>query len=203
MFLLCGAVAVAVVAKVPPFHFGLPRGGVPVAAEVARRLGAPLDVLVVRELGVPGWEELAMGAVATGGGRVLNDGVVRAEGISTKVIDAVAARELKEVHRREISFRGHTGAPEVAGRVVILVDDGIATGATVLAAVRVLRQQSPSSVVIAVPVASAEARALLEPMVDAFVCLMTPSDFRAVGQWYQHFDQTSDEEVRRLLAPGC
>lgn len=179
---------------------GLPRGGVPVAAVVARRLSAPLDVLIVRKLGVPGWEELAMGAVATGGVRVLNDAVVRAEGISEEVVDAVTARELKELHRREIKYRGHAGAPEVAGRVVILVDDGIATGATIQAAVRALRQQAPAEVVIAVPVASNEARARLEPMVDAFVSLRTPDDFRAVGQWYLRFDQTSDEEVRRLLA---
>lgn len=178
---------------------GLPRGGVPVAAEVARALRAPLDVLIVRKLGVPGWEELAMGAIASGGVRVLNESVVRAEGIPNEVIDQVTAREIKELRRRETGYRGHTGAPEVAGRTVIVVDDGIATGATLKAAVQALRQQAPSRLVIAVPVASADARATLEPMVDDFIALRTPSDFRAVGQWYADFSQTTDDEVRRLL----
>lgn len=179
---------------------GLPRGGVPVAAEVARALRVPLDVMVVRKLGVPGWEELAMGAVASGGVRVLNDRVVRAEGVTEAMIEQVAARELAELRRREIRYRGHAGAPEVAGKTVIVVDDGIATGATFKAALQALRQQVPAALVVAVPVASAEARASLEPMVDAFIALRTPSDFRAVGQWYADFSQTTDEEVTRLLA---
>lgn len=180
---------------------GLPRGGVPVAAEVAAALRAPLDVIIVRKLGVPGWEELAMGAIASGGVRVLNDLVIRAEGISDATIDQVAARELQELHRREVRYRGHTGAPEIAGKIVLLVDDGIATGATIRAAVQALRQQGPEKLVIAVPTASPEARAMLEPMVDEFIALMTPEDFRAVGQCYADFGQTSDDEVARLLAP--
>jgi len=180
---------------------GLPRGGVPVAAEVARALGLPLDVMLVRKLGVPGWEELAMGAIASGGVRVLNEFVIRAEGIPPEVIDEVAARELKELHRREVRYRGHTGAPEVGGRTVILVDDGMATGSTIKAAVQALRQQHPAAIVIAVPTTARDARAQLEPMVDGFVALMTPDDFRAVGQWYLDFGQTTDEEVTRILRP--
>jgi len=179
---------------------GLPRGGVPVAAEVAEALRVPLDVLIVRKLGVPGWEELAMGAIASGGVRVINDQVVRAEGITEEMIDAAAARELKELRRRETGYRGHTGAPAVGGKTVILVDDGIATGATIKAAVQALRQQGPSHLVIAVPTAAPDSRAMLEPMVDEFVCLLTPADFRAVGQWYENFPQTPDDEVTRLLA---
>jgi predicted phosphoribosyltransferase len=179
---------------------GLPRGGVPVAAEVARALRAPLDVVIVRKLGVPGWEELAMGAIASGGVRVLNKRVVQAEGITEAMIEEVAARELKELRRRETGYRGHPGAPEVAGKTVIVVDDGTATGATLKAAVQALRQQAPAKLIVAVPAASPDARAALEPMVDAFVALMTPSDFRAVGQWYVDFSQTTDDEVTRLLA---
>lgn len=178
---------------------GLPRGGVPVAAEVACALGAPLDVLLVRKLGVPGWEELAMGAIASGGVRVINDLVVRAEGIEGATIEAVAARELKELQRREIRYRGHAGAPDVRGRTVIVVDDGVATGSTIKAAVQAIRQQGPAAIVVAVPAASPEARAFLEPMVDEFVALVTPRDFRAVGQWYADFAATSDDEVTRLL----
>jgi predicted phosphoribosyltransferase len=179
---------------------GLPRGGVPVATEVARALSAPLDVLIVRKLGVPGWEELAMGAIASGGVRVLNEAVVRAESIPDEVIDEVSRREMKELRRREAGYRGRTGAPDVAGKTVIVVDDGIATGATLKAAVLALSQQAPSRLVIAVPVTSPDARAALEPLVDAFVALRTPSDFRAVGQWYADFSHTTDDEVRRLLA---
>jgi predicted phosphoribosyltransferase len=178
---------------------GLPRGGVPVAWEVARRLRVPLDLLIVRKLGVPGWEELAMGAVASGGVRVVNDSVVRMADISLEDFEAAAAAEMKELNRREMAYRGHTGAPEIEGRVVILVDDGIATGSTIRAAVEALRQQAPERIIIAVPVASTEARAALEPMVDEFVALAVPDDFRAVGQWYQDFSQTTDAEVARLL----
>lgn len=178
---------------------GLPRGGVPVAAEVARAVGAPLDVLIVRKLGVPGWEELAMGAIASGGVRVINEFVVRAEGIPPDVIDQVAARELKELQRRESRYRGHSGPLHVRGRTIILVDDGIATGSTMKAAVQALRQQGAAAIVIAVPTTSTDARAQLEPMVDDFVALMTPDDFRAVGQWYVDFLQTSDTDVARIL----
>ncbi|MFN0126109.1 MAG: phosphoribosyltransferase [Verrucomicrobiales bacterium] len=178
---------------------GLPRGGVPVAAEVAVGLGVPLDVLIVRKLGVPGWEELAMGAIASGGVRVINEFVVRAEGIPPDVIDQVADRELKELHRRETRYRGHSDPLHVHGRTIVLVDDGIATGSTMKAAVQALRQQGAASIVIAVPTTSTEARAQLEPMVDDFVALMTPDDFRAVGQWYVDFTQTSDADVACLL----
>ena len=178
---------------------GLPRGGVPVAYEVASRLKVPLDVLVVRKLGVPGWEELAMGAIASGGVRVMNEQVVRRAGISGQAIEAAVAEQTKELHRREIAFRGHIGAPEVEDKVVILVDDGIATGATIKAAVQALRQQGPDKIVIAVPTTSTDARDMLEPMVDEFVALMIPEDFRAVGQWYEDFAQTSDAEVSELL----
>jgi len=179
---------------------GLPRGGVPVAAEIAQALRVPLDVLIVRKLGVPGWEELAMGAIASGGVRVINELVVRAEGIPSETIDEVAARESKELRRREMGYRGHAGAPEISGKTVILVDDGIATGSTIKAAVQALRQQGPSKVIIAVPAAAPDSRATLEPMVDEFIALITPADFRAVGQWYENFPQTPDDEVTRLLA---
>ena len=178
---------------------GLPRGGVPVAYEVAKRLNAPLDVLVVRKLGVPGWEELAMGAIASGGVRVINEQVVRRAGISGQAIEAAVTAQTKELHRREIAFRGHTGAPEVEDEMVILVDDGIATGSTIKAAVEALRQQGPAKIIIAVPTTSADACAMLEPMVDEFVALIMPEDFRAVGQWYEDFAQTSDAEVSDLL----
>ena len=178
---------------------GLPRGGVPVAFEVAKKLHAPLDVLVVRKLGVPGWEELAMGAIASGGVRVINERVVRQAGISPEAIEEVASAQWRELRRREAAYRGHEGTPEVEGKTVILVDDGIATGATVRAAVQSLKQQGAEAVVIAVPTASTDARDLLEPMVDEFVALITPEGFRAVAQWYEDFDQTTDAEVTRLL----
>lgn len=182
---------------------GLPRGGVPVAFEVARKLHAPLDVLVVRKLGVPGWEELAMGAIASGGVRVINERVVRQAGISEDTIDQAASVQLKELRRREKAYRGHEGAPDIEGRTVILVDDGIATGATARAAVEALKQQGAGAVIVAVPTASTDARDLLEPMVDEFVALITPLEFRAVGQWYEIFDQTSDAEVTELLAAAA
>ncbi len=179
---------------------GLPRGGVPVAAEVARHLHAPLDVLVVRKLGLPGWEELAMGAIASGGIRVLNRDLIRRAGVSDEVVNDVIAAETRELHRRETAYREHTGAPDVRMKTVILVDDGIATGSTVKAAVHFLCQQNPAKIIIAVPTTSEHARHMLEPMVDEFISLITPKDFRAVGQWYEDFSQTSDAEVRRLLA---
>jgi len=179
---------------------GLPRGGVPVAYEVARFLHAPLDVIVVRKLGVPGHEELAMGALASGGVRVMNDSVVRAFGISRDAIEKTAALQLKELHRREQAYRGHEGAPEIQGRTIILVDDGIATGSTIRAAVQALRQQSPKEIIIAVPAASTDAAAMLEPLVEDFLALITPDDFRAVGQWFEDFSQTTDAEVAELLS---
>src|SRR5215211_2648350 len=178
----------------------LPRGGVPVGYEVARELGAPLDVFLVRKLGVPGHEELAMGAVATGGVRVLNEQVVRALGIPDYVIDAVAAWEEQELARRERLYRGDRPPPDVHGRTVILVDDGLATGATMHAAIQALRQQQPAHIVVAVPTASPEACDELREEVDDVVCALTPEPFYSVGLWYEDFSQTTDEEVRDLLA---
>jgi putative phosphoribosyl transferase len=180
----------------------LPRGGVPVAFEVAQALGAPLDVFVVRKLGVPGYEELAMGAVATGGVRVLNDEIVRGLGISDHQIDAVVARELHELARRERLYRGDRPPPDVAGRTVILVDDGLATGATMRAAVAALRQRQPARIVIAVSTASPDTSEALKAEADDVVCAMTPEPFFAVGHWYEDFTQTTDDEVRELLARG-
>jgi len=178
---------------------GLPRGGVPVAFEVAAKLHVPLDVLVVRKLGVPGLEELAMGAIASGGVRIINEEVVRSGRIPQAEIEAAAGVQLRELQRREIIWRGHHGAPEITGKTVILVDDGIATGSTVRAAVQALRRQSPRAVIIAVPAASNDAAAMLAPMADEFMALIIPDNFRAVGQWYEDFSQTTDEEVTRLL----
>jgi len=183
----------------------LPRGGVPVGAEVASALGAPLDVFVVRKLGVPGHEEYALGAIATGGVRVLNEDVVRALRIPDRVIDALAAREQEELARRERVYRGHRPPLDVRGRTVILVDDGLATGATMHAAIRALRQQQPARIVVAVPTASPETCAELKTEVDDIICATTPDPFYAVGLWYEDFSQTTDEEVRELLArsPGA
>ena len=178
----------------------LPRGGVPVAYEVARALGAPLDVFLVRKLGVPGHEELAMGAVATGGVRVLNDQVVRALRIPDYVIDTVAAQEQQELARRERLYRGGRPPPDVRGRTVILVDDGLATGATMQAAIKALRQLQPDRLVVAVPTAAPEACEALRAEVDEVICAITPEPFYAVGLWYEDFSQTTDEEVRDLLA---
>ena len=177
----------------------LPRGGVPVAYEVAHRLGAPLDVFVVRKLGVPGHEELAMGAVATGGVRVLNDQLVEQLGIPDQMIDAVAARERQELARRERLYRGGRPPPDVRGRTVILVDDGLATGSTMRAAAKALRQEQPAEIVVAVPVAASVTCDLLRSEVEHVVCAATPQPFFAVGQWYADFSQTTDEEVRELL----
>jgi putative phosphoribosyl transferase len=178
----------------------LPRGGVPVAFEVARALNAPLDVFLVRKLGVPGHEELAMGAVATGGVRVLNDEVVSGLRIPGYVIDAVAAQEQRELERRARLYRGDRPPPDVRGRTVILVDDGLATGATMYAAVQALRQQQPARIVAAVPTASPEACEELRAEVDEVICTITPEPFYAVGLWYKDFSQTTDDEVRDLLA---
>ena len=178
----------------------LPRGGVPVAFELARAFGAPLDVFLVRKLGVPGYEELAMGAVATGGVRVLNDEIVRGLGISEHEIDAVVARELRELSRRDRLYRGDRPPSDVAGRTVILVDDGLATGATMQAAVQALRQQQPGRIVAAVPTASPDTCQVLKAEADDVICAITPEPFFAVGHWYDDFTQTTDDEVRELLA---
>jgi erythromycin esterase-like protein/predicted phosphoribosyltransferase len=177
----------------------LPRGGVPVAVEVAQALGAPLDIFIVRKLGVPGYEELAMGAVATGGVRVLNEQIVGGLGLPEYIIDGVAAQEQQELARRERLYRGGRPPPDVRGKTIILVDDGLATGATMLAAVRALRQQQPARIVVAVPTAAAETCEELRKEVDEVICAMTPQPFEAVGRWYQDFTQTTDEEVRELL----
>lgn len=178
----------------------LPRGGVPVGYEVARALSAPLDVFVVRKLGVPGYEELAMGAVATGGVRVLNDQLVERLGIPESLIDAVAARERQELARRERLYRGNRPPPDVRGRTVILVDDGLATGATMYAAIEALRQQIPARIVVAVPTASPENCEEMKTKADEVICAITPEPFHAVGRWYRDFSQTTDEEVGVLLA---
>jgi len=178
---------------------GLPRGGVPVAYEVARALKAPLDVFVVRKLGTPGHEELAMGAIATGGARVLNDTVVRAVGITPAEIEEITATEERELKRRERLYRGDRGPTAVQGRVAILVDDGLATGASMRAAVQALRGLGPASIVVAVPVASAVTCREFEELVEETVCARTPEAFMAVGVWYHDFSQTTDDEVRRLL----
>src|SRR3984893_10196453 len=178
----------------------LPRGGVPVAYEVASALGAPLDVFIVRKLGVPGYEELAMGAVATGGVRVLNDQIVERLGIPDHLIDAVAARELQELSRRERLYRDGRPPPDVRGRTVILVDDGLATGATMHAAIQALRQQNPARIVVAVPTASPETCEEMRTEVDEVICAITPEPFEAVRRWYQDFSQTTDEEVEALLS---
>ena len=178
----------------------LPRGGVPVAYEVAKALRAPLDIFLVRKLGVPGHEELAMGAISTGGVRVLNHDVVDYLGISTDVIDAVANTELKELERRERAYRGNRPEPEVRGKTVILIDDGLATGSTMLAAVKALRQQEPARIVVAVPVSATQTCDEYRMGVDEIICAKTPGPFMGVGMWYRDFSQTTDQEVREILA---
>lgn len=177
----------------------LPRGGVPVGYEVARVLHAPLDVIIVRKLGVPGQEELALGAIASGGARVLNDDVVRMLALPEKVIDSVAAHERRELERREQLYRGDRPAHEVGGRTIILVDDGMATGATMRAAVAAVKQQQPAHIIIAVPVAASATCQELAAEVDNVVCVIRPEDFHAVSFWYERFSQTTDEEVADLL----
>jgi putative phosphoribosyl transferase len=178
---------------------GMPRGGVPVAFEVAKSLRAPLDVFIVRKLGVPGHEELAMGAIASGGIRVLNDAVIRSTPISDEVIDRVTVRERIELERRELAYRGHQGAPTVIGKTVILVDDGIATGSTMLAAVAALKQQKPARIVAGAPAAPLDCCDELRQMVDELVVITRPDPFYSVGQSYEVFGQTTDEEVQDLL----
>ena len=178
---------------------GLPRGGVPVAYEVAAHLGAPLDVFLVRKLGVPGHEEVAMGAIASGGTLVLNEDVVRGLGIRPEVVQQVTEREGRELLRREQAYREGRPAPELAGRTVIVVDDGLATGASMRAAIQALRRLRPARIVVAVPAAPESTCRELEALIDEVVCATTPTPFLAVGEFYWDFTQTTDEEVRDLL----
>jgi predicted phosphoribosyltransferase len=180
----------------------LPRGGVPVAYEVARALHAPLDVFLVRKLGAPGQEELAVGAIASGGVRVLNAGIVRALHLDDARIEVIARREQRELERRERAYRAGRGQIALANRIAIVIDDGLATGATMRAAVLALRERGPTRIVVAVPVGAVEACALLRREADAVVCLQAPEPFGGVGLWYDNFDQTSDDEVRALLMAG-
>ncbi len=177
----------------------LPRGGVPVAYEVARALGAPLDVFLVRKLGVPGHEELALGAIASGGVRLLNEDVVRGLRIPPEVIDRVEAAERDELERRAREYRDDLPPPDVHDKVVILIDDGLATGASMRAAVAALRQARPARIVVAVPVAAPSTCEEFRDEVDEIVCARTPEPFLAVGLWYEDFSQTTDDEVRDLL----
>jgi predicted phosphoribosyltransferase len=178
---------------------GLPRGGVPVAYEVARALNAPLDVFVVRKLGVPGHRELAMGAIASGGVRVLNDEVIAMLSIPASAIEEMAREERAELERRERAYRDGRAAAEVRGRVVLLIDDGLATGSTMKAAVQAVRARAPARIVVAVPVGAPQSCAELAGIADEVVCARQPERFAAVGQWYADFEQTSDAEVRALL----
>ena len=177
----------------------LPRGGVPVAYEVALALNAPLDIFIVRKLGMPGHEELAIGAIASGGIQVLNEEIIFTLGIDREVINKVSQRELRELERREHSYRGDRPAPDVRDRTVILVDDGLATGASMRAAVAGLRTRHPVRIVVAVPIAAPETCEAFASEVDEIVCAITPEPFYGVGRWYEDFSQTTDEEVRILL----
>lgn len=177
----------------------LPRGGVPVAYEVAKRLDVPMDVFLVRKLGVPGQSELAMGAIASGGVRFENRELIDALGVPRDLIEHVAARELREIERREHEYRPDRPAVALEGKTAILIDDGLATGATMLAAVEALRRHNVQRIVVAVPVGSRRTCEHLSQLVDEIVCLLTPDDFRAVGEWYADFTQTSDEQVLDLL----
>jgi len=181
-------------------RFALPRGGVPVAWEVARQLGAPLDVLLVRKLGVPGHAELAMGAIAAGGVRVLNPSVIEPLHIPPDDVERVAAREGVELARREQAYRPGRPPLDVAGRVVVVVDDGLATGSTMRAAVAAVRAMAPARVVVAVPVGSRETCRDLAAEADEVVCVRIPAGFRAVGEWYEDFSETTDDDIRALLA---
>lgn len=179
---------------------GLPRGGVPVAYEVASRLHVPLDVFIVRKLGVPGYGELAMGAIASGGVRVVNEDVVRNLANADSILDAVAAKELIEMERREREYRDGRPAPELRGRIVILVDDGLATGASMRAAVEALRRRGIAKIIVAVPVGALETCREFETEVDETICAIASESFSGVGQYYEDFSQTTDDEVRELLA---
>ena len=179
--------------------FGLPRGGVPVAFEIAKSLHAPLDVFIVRKLGVPGYSELAMGAIAMGGAEVFNDDVIYEFNVSQEAIKTVIASEQAELKRREIAYRGEQPFPALNDKTVILVDDGIATGATMRAAVKALRQLHPAQIIIAVPVADKSMCESLRAEVDLVICPFNPPQFHAVGAWYEDFSQTEDVEVYTLL----
>jgi predicted phosphoribosyltransferase len=178
----------------------LPRGGVPVAFEIAKKLNAPMDLFIVRKLGVPWQQELAMGAIATGGVRVLNDDVVKAYRLTGDEIALVEVKEKHELERRERSYRGERAAPEVRGRTAILVDNGVATGTTMLAGIAALRKLRPARIIVAVAVAPRSTYEQLKAEADEVVCLFAPATFYAVSLWYEHFEQTTDEEVRDLLA---
>ncbi|HEY0591377.1 MAG TPA: phosphoribosyltransferase [Thermoanaerobaculia bacterium] len=178
----------------------LPRGGVPIGYEIASALGAPLDVLIVRKLGLPGQEELAMGAIASGGARVLNDEVVGSLRVPDEWIERVARRELHELERRELLYRGDLPQLDVRGKTVVVVDDGLATGSTMRVAVQALRKMGPRRIVVAVPVAAASTCRSIGREADEIVCLRTPEPFEAVGLWYEDFSQTTDREVHELLA---
>lgn len=177
----------------------LPRGGVPIGFRVAEEIGAPLDVFIVRKLGVPGHEELAMGAIASGGVRVMNEQVMQHLPIPAEMIEAVAQREQAELERRERDYRGDRPPVDVRGKTVIVVDDGLATGSTMRAAVQALRKMNPRAIIVAVPVAARDTCERLRRDVDDILCLRTPEPFDAVGLWYEDFSQTSDEEVHDLL----
>jgi putative phosphoribosyl transferase len=177
----------------------LPRGGVPVGYEVARLLNVPLDVFVVRKLGIPWHEELAMGAIASGGVRLLNDEIIEAAGVQPVEVNEVTRREQAELERRELQYRGNRAFPDLSGKTVILVDDGLATGSTMRVAVEALRKEGPRRIVVAVPVASIETCAAFRDVADEIVCELTPEPFAAVGLWYDDFSQTSDAEVHDLL----
>ena len=178
---------------------GLPRGGVPVAFEIAAALDAPLDVFIVRKLGLPGHEEFGIGAIASGGVRVVDESVLRAYGVDADVLDRITERERSELERRERLYRDDRPFPAVANRVVILVDDGLATGSTMRAAIAALRAESPREIVVAVPVGAPETCTSIAKLADDVVCLEKPDPFYAVGLWYQDFEQTEDEEVHDLL----
>src|SRR5436190_15052775 len=182
---------------------GLPRGGVPVAYEVAKRLHAPLDVFIVRKLGVPGFEELAAGAIASGGVRVLNEDVMRSIPYADEAIEAVTAKETTELERREQIYREGRPPPGLGGRIVILVDDGLATGATMRAAVKALKQRAAAKIVVAVPVGPPDTCRELAEEADETICLSVPVFFQAVGQYYEDFSQTFDEDVRELLSSAA
>ncbi|HVV44861.1 MAG TPA: phosphoribosyltransferase [Bryobacteraceae bacterium] len=188
-----------VITAAHPLVLALQRGGVPVGFEVARALDADLDVFIVRKLGVPGHEELAMGAIASGGSAILNQALIDELGISAGAMARLVARERREIARREALYRDDRPPPRIAGRTVILVDDGLATGASMLAAARAVEARHPERIVVAVPVASRQACEEFRHRVDEVVCARTPEPFYAVGVWYKDFSQTSDEEVRDLL----
>jgi len=194
-----GALLGAYAGRTDVLVLALPRGGVPVAFEVARALDAPLDVFLVRKLGVPGHEELAMGAIATGGVVVLNDEVIEDLQIPTRVIEAVAAAEEQELEQRERLYRGDRPPPDPRGRTVILVDDGLATGSTMRAAIAALRSQAPARIVVAVPLAAPQTCAAFRLEVDEIVCARTPDPFYAVGLWYEDCSPTTDQEIHELL----